>query len=203
MSINSVHLGSNHTLPLKASEEVLTAGHTADVELKVPATIQGPKRTETAKGRIWVTDQRVIFVADSIDLPGPSSRTSNTPNPPGYDAPPVLSSIEIPYSALRSATYNLPTFSANHLLLNFVPSPNNGNNGNSALPDPGIGQFIELKIWVGEGAGHALWKRIEGERNRQEERARTRDEEVLRQSIVDSSPLHAPPSTFQAPAWSL
>nr|XP_019045417.1 hypothetical protein I302_05807 [Kwoniella bestiolae CBS 10118]OCF24347.1 hypothetical protein I302_05807 [Kwoniella bestiolae CBS 10118] len=143
------------------SEDVLTAGHTAEVELKVPATIQGPKRSETAKGRIWVTDHR----------PGPSSAGSNAPpNPPGYDAPPVLSSVEIPYVSLRTATYNLPTFSANHLLLTFVPS-------GTSLPNPGIGQFIELKIWVGEGAGHAVWKRIEGERSRVEERSRGRGQE--------------------------
>ncbi|WVW84892.1 hypothetical protein I302_106927 [Kwoniella bestiolae CBS 10118] len=171
MSINSVHLTLGHNLPLQHGEDVLTAGHTAEVELKVPATIQGPKRSETAKGRIWVTDHRVLFVADTLDQPGPSSAGSNAPpNPPGYDAPPVLSSVEIPYVSLRTATYNLPTFSANHLLLTFVPS-------GTSLPNPGIGQFIELKIWVGEGAGHAVWKRIEGERSRVEERSRGRGQE--------------------------
>ncbi|WWC88666.1 uncharacterized protein L201_003579 [Kwoniella dendrophila CBS 6074] len=173
MSINSVHLAPGHTLPLQHGEDVLTAGHTAEIELRIPATIQGPKRNETAKGRIWVTDHRVIFVSDTLDLPGPSSRATNAPsNPPEYDAPPVLSSLEIPYSSLRSATYNLPTFSANHLLLTFLPS-------NQSLPDPGRGQLLELKIWVGEGAGHSIWKRIEGERNRIEERQRNREEESL------------------------
>ncbi|WVQ65573.1 uncharacterized protein L199_003751 [Kwoniella botswanensis] len=175
MSINTVHLTPSHNLPLQHGEDVLTAGHTAEIELKVPATIQGPKRTETAKGRIWVTDHRVIFVADTLDLPGPSSAGTNAPpNPPGYDAPPVLSSVEIPYTSLRTATYNLPTFSANHLVLAFVPSPTPAG---ASLPNPGIGQFIELKIWVGEGAGHAVWKRIEGERSRVEERMRGRAEE--------------------------
>ena len=40
--------------------ETLCAGpYTADLMLKVPASLNGPKRTENAAGRIWVTDHRV------------------------------------------------------------------------------------------------------------------------------------------------
>ncbi|WVF68987.1 hypothetical protein IAT40_003761 [Kwoniella sp. CBS 6097] len=172
MSVNTSHLGPGQTLPLQHGEDVLTPGHTAEIELKVPPTTSGPKRTDKAKGLIWVTDHRVIFVADTIDTPSTSASAAAAPSePPSYDAPPVLRSLEIPYTSLKAATYNLPTFSANHLLLLFTPAPSASSNAASALPDPGRGQSLELKVWVGEGAGHAVWKRIEGERSRVAERA--------------------------------
>ncbi|KAK8858757.1 hypothetical protein IAR55_002986 [Kwoniella newhampshirensis] len=171
MSINTVRLGPGNVLPSKDGEDVLTPGYTADLELRIPATIRGPKRTENAKGRIWVTDHRVIFIADTLDTPGTSSSAANAPSePPSYDAPPVLSSLEIPYASLKIATYNLPTFSANNVLITFVPVP-----GDTSLPDPGRGQTIEAKVVVGEGAGHGVWKRIEGERMRAEERRKEED----------------------------
>ncbi|WWD18652.1 hypothetical protein CI109_103105 [Kwoniella shandongensis] len=171
MSINTVHLSQGNILPLQHGEDVLTAGHTADLELRIPATIQGPKRTENAKGRIWVTDHRVIFIADTLDTPGTSASGASAPSePPSYDAPPVLSSLEIPYASLKIASYNLPTFSANNVLLTFIPAP-----GDTSLPDPGRGQTIEAKVIVGEGAGHGVWKRIEGERMRAEERRKQED----------------------------
>lgn len=40
-------------------ENLLTEGNTATLTLHIPSTIQGPKRTESAKGRLWVTDRRV------------------------------------------------------------------------------------------------------------------------------------------------
>ncbi|WWC70959.1 uncharacterized protein I206_104911 [Kwoniella pini CBS 10737] len=175
MSINSIKLGQGQNIPLKLGEELLTPGNTVEVELKVPATIQGPKRIETAKGKIWITDQRVIFIANSIDNPGPSTITSSQPNPPKYDSPPILSSIEIPYLVMKFVNYNLPTFSANHILIKFIPIENN-----NSLPNPGIGQFIELKLWIGEGLGHSIWKRIEGEKNKQEEKFKNLQEETLR-----------------------
>lgn len=128
-------------------------------------------------------------MTDSLNAPGSSSNDG----PPGYDAPPTLNSLEIGHVSLsvscfacnhhhtdkyqtlvRSCTYNLPTFSANHIRMSFLPSPSS-----NSLPDPGTGQSLEAKIIVGEGAGHAVWKIIEGERSRAEERGR--DEEDLRE----------------------
>lgn len=45
--------------PIHRGEKLLTPGYGTDIELKIPATIQGPKRTERSWGRIWLTDQRV------------------------------------------------------------------------------------------------------------------------------------------------
>ena len=49
-----------------------------------------------------------------------------------------------------------------------------------SLPSPGRGGKIELKLVVGEGACHAVWKRIEAERSRAEQRRV--EEETLRES---------------------
>lgn len=45
--------------PIHRGEKLLTPGYATDLELKIPATIEGPKRTERAWGRVWLTDQRV------------------------------------------------------------------------------------------------------------------------------------------------
>lgn len=170
MSVNTVQLTNRYNPQLLQGENLLTEGNTATLTLHIPSTIQGPKRTESAKGRLWVTDRRVVFVTDSLNAPGSSSNDG----PPGYDAPPTLNSLEIGHTLVRSCTYNLPTFSANHIRMSFLPSPSS-----NSLPDPGTGQVLEAKIIVGEGAGHAVWKIIEGERSRAEERGR--DEEDLRE----------------------
>jgi hypothetical protein len=51
----------------------------------------------------------------------------------------------------------------------------------SNLPTPGRGGKLEVKLLVGEGAGHGVWKRIEGERGRWEETRRREGEEALRE----------------------
>jgi hypothetical protein len=81
-------------------------------------------------------------------------------------------------SVLLSSSFNLPTFSPNNILINFLPDPSHSQPN---LPSPGRGGKLEVKVVVGEGAGHAVWKRIEGGRNRAEERRN--QEEILRRSI--------------------
>jgi hypothetical protein len=80
---------------------------------------------------------------------------------------------------LNSAKFNLPLFSPNNILLSFQPDP-----ASQSLPEPGRGGKIEAKIIVGEGAGHGIWKMIEGERERW--LAIKREENTLRESL---SPL--------------
>ncbi|ORX37247.1 hypothetical protein BD324DRAFT_435347 [Kockovaella imperatae] len=152
MSLNTLSITSMDRFDLLPGEHVLTPRHTADIELKVPATLSGPKRTETADGFLWVTDHRVVFAARTVVA--------------AYDAPPQLESLVIPYTTLLKCTFNLPTFSANHLLISFLPDPELGAASN--LPAPGRGSSLEVKIIVGDGAGHGVWKRIEGERQRHE-----------------------------------
>lgn len=83
---------------------MLTPAHTADVELRIPATIQGPKRSESAKGLFWVTDQRVscLFIpfeqiADRQIVFKADTAAGSKTALPAYDAPPSLDSLNIPY----------------------------------------------------------------------------------------------------------
>ncbi|CAD6566337.1 MAG: hypothetical protein TREMPRED_002487 [Tremellales sp. Tagirdzhanova-0007] len=178
MSINTLSLASDDKQgpSLQPGENVQTPAYLADIELRVPATITGPKRVECAKGRVRVTDRRVIFTADTI--PASSSQA--------YDAPPVLTSLTIPYSHILSCTFHIPTFSPSNMILSFLPD-------GPSLPSPGRGGKIELKLIVGEGACHSVWKRIEGERARAEERRVDEDTLPLYTAEADTT-IEQPPA---------
>jgi hypothetical protein len=79
---------------------------------------------------------------------------------------------------MLSATFHLPTFTPNNILLHFGPDPSLPLE-QTGLPDPGRGGKIEAKLVIGEGAGHGVWKRIEGERSRWAEKRK--EENVLRE----------------------
>ncbi|RSH90948.1 hypothetical protein EHS25_010124 [Saitozyma podzolica] len=179
MSRNTLSLGPRGSPPLQPGESLLASGNTADIELRIPATMDGPKRVESAKGQLWLTDLRIIFVADSGGAGSSSSSSSSAAAaaPPSYDASEGIRSLVIPYSVLISSTFHLPTFSPNHLLLSFLPdlSPSAPSN----LPTLGRGGKLEVKLLIGEGAGHEVWKRIEGERGRWEDIRRREGEEAL------------------------
>lgn len=63
MSRNSVPVGAERT-PIHLGEHLLTPGYGAEIHLKIPATIEGPKSSHTARGRLWLTDQRVGVSAE-------------------------------------------------------------------------------------------------------------------------------------------
>ncbi|EIW67675.1 hypothetical protein TREMEDRAFT_64270 [Tremella mesenterica DSM 1558] len=161
-------------------EEQITPGYSTDIELRIPATISGPKRTENYKGKLWMTDQRIIFVTEVK-----SSKVKS------YDSPPSLENLVIPYTHILSATFHLPTFSPNQILLAFLPDSEKGSS--HALPDPGRGSHLELKMVIGEGAGHGVWKHIEGQRVRCEER-RKEGEALPAYSPTDQGPSSIPDS---------
>lgn len=66
----------------------------------------------------------------------------------------------------------------------FLPDPNDPESG---LPSPGRGAHLEVKVVIGEGAGHGVWKRIEGERQSAE--ARRKEGEMLRQLPNQRKPV--------------
>lgn len=67
------------------------------------------------------------------------------------------------------------------MLLSFLPDPNRQP---PTLPSPGRGASLEAKFTVGEGAAHAVWKRVEGERARVEAARNRGEEEALREWAV-------------------
>jgi hypothetical protein len=104
-----------------------------------------------------------------------SSLTFIDSNPLCFRSKPMLLKLT-PQQYLNSAKFNLPLFSPNNILLSFQPDPSS-----QSLPEPGRGGKIEAKVIVGEGAGHGIWKMIEGERERWLEIKR--QENVLRESL--------------------
>lgn len=58
MSAGSIPAGAE-SFPFLRGEKLLTPGYYTDLELHVPASMEGPKRTENAQGRVWLTDHRV------------------------------------------------------------------------------------------------------------------------------------------------
>lgn len=164
MSLNTLLAGSNPPT-MAAGERLLTHGHATDAELRIPATIEGPKRTMSSSGRIWVSNHRVIYLADD-----PTSGIGTSSSSP-------LTTLEIPYSILLSTKFNLPLLSPNNITLSFLPDPLAP--PPATLPNPGRGSALEVKLVVGEGAAHAVWKVIEGERAGAEERRRRGEEEDL------------------------
>jgi hypothetical protein len=77
---------------------------------------------------------------------------------------------------LLATQFELPIFSANYILINFLPDPADPDPG---LPSPGRGAHLELKVSINDGHGHGVWKRIEAERCRLEERRA--EDELLRE----------------------
>ncbi|WOO76836.1 uncharacterized protein LOC62_01G000451 [Vanrija pseudolonga] len=167
MSVNTEEHGSK-AFALLRGEKLLTPGYAAEVELRVPATIEGPKRVENAAGLIWITSERFVVISQA-----PQSDSQMRV----YDRPPTLSSLVVPYATIKSNDFSVPLFSANHLLVSFVPD----GTPTSGLPSPGRGGVITAKLVVGDGQAHAVWKRIEAERAASAERKR--HEEALRGAI--------------------
>lgn len=62
MSLNAVKLDQNGKPELLegSGEAFQTSGHATKATLLLP----GPRKTDTVKGRIWVTDFQIIFYAD-------------------------------------------------------------------------------------------------------------------------------------------
>jgi len=58
MAANTIRTGSNG-FPIHRGENLLTPGYLTELELRIPPTTEGPKRTDIAHGRIWLTDERV------------------------------------------------------------------------------------------------------------------------------------------------
>jgi hypothetical protein len=58
MAANTIKAGANG-FPIHRGEHLLTPGYHTELELKIPPTTEGPKRSEWAVGRVWLTDERV------------------------------------------------------------------------------------------------------------------------------------------------
>ncbi|KAL1413153.1 hypothetical protein Q8F55_000902 [Vanrija albida] len=163
MSVNTEEHGKQ-SFALRRGETLLTPGYAVELEVRVPASLEGPKRVEAAGGLIWITSERFVVIAQT-----PASESQMRMS---YPRAPTLSSLDVPFATIKSNEFAVPLFSANHLLVSFVPDPAVAQPG---LPHPGRGGAITAKLVVGDGVAHAVWKRIEAERAAWEERRRNED----------------------------
>ncbi|OXB37793.1 hypothetical protein LQV05_001553 [Cryptococcus neoformans] len=109
MSLNAVKLDQNGKPELlEGSGEIFqTSGHAAKATLLLP----GPKKTDTVKGRIWVTDFQIIFYADDqLDFD-----EDDTVHP--------LNSLEIPFADLQTLVLSKVLFGPDNLTLTYTPEP--------------------------------------------------------------------------------
>ncbi|GMK57314.1 hypothetical protein CspeluHIS016_0401480 [Cutaneotrichosporon spelunceum] len=154
MAANTIAWGETRA-PIHVGEKLLTPGYATDLKLTIPATIEGPKRTETSWGRIWLTDQRIIFIAHKA----PGEEDLNAGHHVGRA--PELHSLIIPYDTIKETSFHLPIFSTNHQLIQFLPDPTHPTPG---LPNPGSNSALVCKLLLADGLGHSMYKRIEKER---------------------------------------
>ncbi|KAL4251097.1 WW domain-binding protein 2-like protein [Abortiporus biennis] len=119
MALNWTMLSPDKSpVPLPHELIIRTVDHGVEVSLSIPDA--PPTYSNNAKaggsggmkrlkewGRIWLTDQRLIFVSDA------------SPNP-------SFESLSIPLTSLLSTKFEQPYFGANYLALDVKPTPEGG-----------------------------------------------------------------------------
>ncbi|KAF8592201.1 hypothetical protein K439DRAFT_1400990 [Ramaria rubella] len=100
---------SKQPVPLGGEHTVMTIDRGAEVILSIPdPNIDGTQKRLKGSGRIWLTEQRLIFVG------------SSTPGEPTFE------SLSIPLASLLSTSFIQPTFAANYLAIDIKPAPGGG-----------------------------------------------------------------------------
>jgi len=141
MALNWAMLNPDQSLVPLPHEQIITAIESgAELILNIPDAPPSSSSASTGgsggnkkmkeKGRIWLTDQRLVFAI-----------------PPGVQTQ-SLQSLSIPLLSILSASYEQPMFGANYISFEIKPSPDGGlTKGTKAeirLSDRGILQFWEV-----------------------------------------------------------
>jgi len=135
MALNWAMIGPERTpVPLPHEQTIKTIDSGVELSLTIPdappsssSNAGGSGGTKKLKesGRLWLTDQRLIFVA---------------PNKGG------LESLSVPLLSILSTAFEQPMFGANYLAFEIRPSPEGGlTDGTMAeirLKDKGIFEFV-------------------------------------------------------------
>jgi len=140
MALNCVMLSpARSPIPLPHELTIRTLDSGVELSISIPdappagsAGSGGSGGTKKLKetGRMWLTDQRVIFIADA---PSGSSKL-------GFE------SLSIPLTALLSTRFEQPYFGSNYLVIDVQPAPEGGlTHGTKAevrLKDKGLFEFV-------------------------------------------------------------
>ncbi|KZT60800.1 hypothetical protein CALCODRAFT_448280 [Calocera cornea HHB12733] len=152
MSLNWAMLDPSSAEPIPLpDEEMILALPGAEFTLFVPSPppptsgaqsaggAGGQPRKMLASGRVWVSDQRVIFVPQ-----------------PAKDAP--YASLSLPLPAILSTSFQQPIFGSNHIVLSLAPTPGGGlTQGTKAevrFRDRGAFEFVKVLEAARERAVH-------------------------------------------------
>jgi len=140
MALNWTMLNPDRSLVPLPNEQILNTIESG-VELVLTIPDAPPSSSASAGGSggskkmkekvlLWLTDQRLIFIA-----------------PPGAPTTAPFQSLSVPLLSILSASYEQPMFGANYISFEVKPSPEGGlTNGTKAeirLSDRGILQFWE------------------------------------------------------------
>ncbi|KAI5117876.1 hypothetical protein M0805_006578 [Coniferiporia weirii] len=139
MALNWTMLSRDRSpVPLPNETTIMTVDDGAEITLSIPSNTplpQGatPGDSGTAKrlkaiGRMYLTDQRLIFIA------------------PTFNA--TFDSLSVPLASVLSTSFEQPLFGSNYLTFDIKPSPDGGlTSGTKAeirLKDRGLFQFVSL-----------------------------------------------------------
>ncbi|ETW84219.1 hypothetical protein HETIRDRAFT_146807 [Heterobasidion irregulare TC 32-1] len=185
MALNWTMLKEDRTpIPLPGETTIMTIHTGAEVALTIPdappsagATSGGSGGTKKleAVGRLWLTDQRLIFVVPSAH---PSS----------------FESLSIPLHSLISTKFQQPMLGANYLSLEIKPSPEGGlRDGTKAdirLRDQGLFQFVSMLEKTRERVIYMRRQALEDEENLP---AYASPAEPASSSQIAGTPVDAPP----------
>ncbi|TFK46936.1 hypothetical protein OE88DRAFT_1637453 [Heliocybe sulcata] len=140
MALNWAMLSPERSpIPLPHEQTITSVDSGAELHLIIPNVPpsgsmssggSGSARVMKETGRIWLTDQRMVFVAD----------TKN--NKPAFE------SLSVPLTSIQATKFEQPYFGANYLVIEIKPSPEGGlTEGTKAeirLNDKGIFSFVSV-----------------------------------------------------------
>ncbi|KIL70482.1 hypothetical protein M378DRAFT_20867 [Amanita muscaria Koide BX008] len=152
MALNWTMLTNNRTpVPLQNEMTITSVDAGVDLTLSIPDTPpagssqsggSGGARKLRAMGKIWLTDQRLLFASS----PAPPSINSGSSS--ASSAQNNLDTLTIPLPSILSTKFEQPTFGSNYLTFEIKPSPEGElTEGTSALirfKDRAMFEFVSL-----------------------------------------------------------
>ncbi|THH11081.1 hypothetical protein EW146_g8169 [Bondarzewia mesenterica] len=163
----------------------------AEVSLTIPDSLpsagassggSGGVQRHKAMGRIWLTDQRMIFVAAPLESRG---------------GPQTFESLTIPLHSLLSTKFEQPILGTNYLSVEIKPSPEGGLTDDTKaeirLKDQGLFQFVSVLEKTRERAIYMKRQAMDDDENLPAYATPTPTEPAS-SSRVGGTPLGAPPS---------
>ncbi|KZT29487.1 hypothetical protein NEOLEDRAFT_1107256 [Neolentinus lepideus HHB14362 ss-1] len=140
MALNWAMLSLKRTpVPLPHEQTITTVDSDVELHLIIPHVPpagsvssggSGSSKDMKETGRIWLTDQRLVFVADT------------------KDHKPIFESLSVHLTSIQATKFEQPYFGANYLVIEIKPSPEGGlTEGTKAeirLKDKGLFSFVSI-----------------------------------------------------------